>query len=94
MGRNPPKLKPEFPVGPYYADYKVARYKILVEVDGGTHLRGGGAHNSDNHRHRNNVLTAAGWKVFHFSPQQITNDPFTCVQVVLSAVDRKLAMVV
>lgn len=94
LGRNPPKLRPEFPIGPYFADYKLARYKIVVEVDGGQFQAHGGAHNSDSHRNRHNTMTAAGWKVFHFSPQQISNDPWNCVRIVLSAIDKRLATLV
>lgn len=63
----------------YELDWAFVDQKVAVEVDGGQYAPLGGRHARDTDRAKHNALTAAGWRVFHFSPQMLTRDPFTCV---------------
>lgn len=53
--------------------------RIAVEVDGGRWMPGGGRHGSDADREKMNAAAADGWRVFRFSPTQLTSDPRGCV---------------
>ena len=48
--------------------------KLAVEIDGGIWRRGGGAHTGTGHlrdMEKSNEAQLLGWRVFHFTPQQV-----------------------
>ena len=49
---------------------------VAVEVDGGRFAFGGGRHAGDEDKRKMNLAAMLGWRVFHFSPQMLENDPF------------------
>lgn len=49
--------------------------RVLVELDGGQYLKGGGRHGSDGDRWKTNEAVAQGWRVLHYSPEQLKRDP-------------------
>ncbi len=59
--------------------------KVSVEVDGGQFAPRGGWHMTDKDREKQNNAAVLGWRILHFSPQQLTNDPQTCISLVLEA---------
>lgn len=59
--------------------------RVAVEVDGGRWAPGGGKHSSDADRDKLNAAAALGWRVFRFSPAQLTEDPEQCVRIVEEA---------
>jgi very-short-patch-repair endonuclease len=78
--------RPEYRFAPprlWRLDWTLPALKIAVEVDGGQWAPGGGRHGSDADRDKMNHAAAAGFRVFHFSPRQLTEDPWGCVKVVL-----------
>jgi hypothetical protein len=90
FGRWPwPDPIPEYefalPAHRYRADWAFPDQMVLVEVDGGRWKPGGGRHATDQDRDRNNFATSQGWRVLHFSPQQLADDPTGCVNMVVAA---------
>lgn len=69
----------------YRADFKVGRFKLLIELDGGQFQSKGGRHARDTDRDKCNLATALGYRIFHFSPQQLERDPLGCINLVLQA---------
>lgn len=63
-------------------DWAWPLYRVAVEVDGGQHQAGGGQHGSDADRDKLNHAAALGWRVLHFSPAQLTEDPAGCCALV------------
>ena len=60
--------------------------RVAVEVDGGQYAPYGGRHARDKDREKHNTATAYGWRVFHFSPQQLERNPSACIELVALAV--------
>jgi very-short-patch-repair endonuclease len=48
--------------------------RLLVELDGGQWLKGGGRHGSDDDRWKTAAAVAAGWRVIHYSPAQVEGE--------------------
>jgi len=60
---------------------------IAVEVDGNAwHTRGGGRHGTDKDREKINAAAALGWRVFHFSPKMLDDDPAACIALIANAI--------
>lgn len=59
--------------------------RIGIEVDGGQYAYRGGRHATDSDREKLNMAAACGWRVFRFSPQQLTADPQGCIDLVCRA---------
>jgi very-short-patch-repair endonuclease len=58
------RFRRQHPIGPYFADFACVSRRLVVEIDGHTHLE---AYD----QHRDAWLSAAGWRVLHFSTQVI-----------------------
>jgi len=63
-------------------DWAWPKYRIAVEIDGGQWSARGGRHAGDADREKGNIAAFLGWRVFHFSPDQLTCDPEKCVEMV------------
>lgn len=69
----------------YQFDFAFEKYKVAVEIDGGTLMvrnsrRTGrpvvvGRHNLDADRIKCNLATQAGWRILHYTPAMLKNDP-------------------
>lgn len=71
----------------YRFDYAWPEKMIAVEVDGNAwNVKGGGRHSQDSDRNKMNIAALLGWRVFHFSPQMLINDPDSCIDIVWRAV--------
>lgn len=79
-------------------DWAFPARRLAVEVDGGTAMvltrkdgrqYAGGGHNTDKDRVKMNEAAALGWRVMHFSPQQLRRDPLGCADVVRRALEAK-----
>jgi very-short-patch-repair endonuclease len=87
-GSNPPAYEPEYFFArprKYRADFAFVEQKLLVEIDGGQWVAGGGRHNRDSDREKLNEAAVRGYRVLRFSTQMIENDPQKCVETVLRA---------
>ena len=60
-------------------------WMFAVEIDGGTRLPGGGRHNGDKDRDKNNYAVLLGWRVLRFSTQQVEDTPAECINMVRMA---------
>lgn len=67
----------------YRFDYAWPAERVAVEVDGGQWQPYGGRHARDADREKHNLATAEGWRVLHFSTQQLLDEPETCVALTL-----------
>ena len=67
-------------------DCAFPQYRIGVEVDGGTHLKNGGRHNSEEDMEKRNIAASLRWLVFHFTPEMVKRNPVGCVNMVLKAI--------
>lgn len=87
-GDWPPDPVPEFKFDgqrKWRFDWAWPSARVAVEVDGGRWRAGGGRHGSDPDRVKLNTATAQGWRILHFSPKQLEDDPTTCVNIVVAA---------
>ena len=58
------RFRRQHPIGPYFADFACLRARLLIEVDGPTHLE-------EYDLHRDAWLQSRGWRVMHVSVQDI-----------------------
>jgi very-short-patch-repair endonuclease len=58
------RFRRQHPIGPYFADFACLRARLVIEVDGPTHLE-------EYDLHRDAWLQARGWRVLHVSVQEI-----------------------
>ena len=68
-------------------DWAFPEQMVAVEVDGGQWTAHGGRHMTDKDRDKGNHAAALGWRVLHFSPEQLERDPAGCVELVQQALD-------
>lgn len=87
-----PELIPEFKFYPgrlYRADYTIADYPILIEVNGGTSMKKSG-HNTwygIQRDYRKLALASAnGYYSFWFTPQMLETDPLRCIQPIYDCI--------
>jgi very-short-patch-repair endonuclease len=59
--------------------------KCTIEIDGGVHLPGGGAHGND--REKRNAIAACGWRTLYFDTDMILENPYQCVNIVKLAIE-------
>jgi len=86
----------------FRADFAFPKQRVLVEVDGGvmgfiftdkdgnkSWRRGGHSSISGQLKdmERGNQLVAHGWRVLHFTPKLLDEDPASCIKVVLEALN-------
>lgn len=69
------------------ADYAWPRARVMVELDGMAWQAGGGHHNTDEDRFRNNSAAALGWRVLHFTSRALRTDPAGCVALLRRALE-------
>lgn len=92
---GPPRLPvpvPEHRFAPprrWRFDWAFMAAKLAVEIDGGQWLPNGGRHMRDADRDKLNHAAALGWRVMHFSPQQLERDPAGCIELVVQALEAK-----
>ncbi|MCP4541226.1 MAG: DUF559 domain-containing protein [Chloroflexi bacterium] len=55
--------------------------EVLLELDGGQRVRGGGRHNSDTDRWKTLEAQALGWRVLHVSYTMLKADPARVMRV-------------
>lgn len=55
---------------------------LVVEVDGGQFMPGGGKHGTPEDIEKCNLLMLHGYSLLRFSGTMIKNDPYTCIQMV------------
>ena len=68
-------------------DFAWPDQRVAVEMDGGRWRPGGGRHSSDSDREKMNAAAALGWRVLHFSPRQLLQNPADCIAVVVRALE-------
>jgi hypothetical protein len=87
-GRDLPPAVREFVFVPgrrFRADFAWPDAGLLTEIDGGTYAPGGGRHAGEKDKEKANLAACLGYRVLHFSPQQVERDPAGCVALVRRA---------
>jgi very-short-patch-repair endonuclease len=72
------------------ADYAWPRARVIVELDGMAWQAGGGHHNTDEDRFRNNSAAALGWRMLHFTSKALRTDPAGCVALLRRALEKEI----
>ena len=76
------------PVRKWRFDFAWPESKVAVEVDGNAwHVKGGGRHSQDSDREKINAAMSLGWRVFHYSPAMLDENPAECIAQVENAVE-------
>jgi very-short-patch-repair endonuclease len=73
------------PARKWASDFGWPERGLLVEVDGGQFAPRGGRHAGDKDKEKGNYAALLGYRVMHFSPQQIERDPQGCVELIRRA---------
>jgi len=72
-------------------DVAFVQQKLAVEIDGGGWMvvngKAVGRHNKDADLEKGNIAACLGWRILHFSPTMLTNDPYGCVMTVVKAIN-------
>ena len=63
------KVRRQFPIGTYFADFACPEKKLIVELDGGQHIE-----QTNYDAQRTSVLEAQGYAVPRFWNDQVLND--------------------
>lgn len=53
----------QYPIGPYWADFALPKYKLVIELDGRKYHKG----REDHDRRRDAFMRKKGWKVMRFT---------------------------
>ncbi|WP_139179447.1 endonuclease domain-containing protein [Lihuaxuella thermophila] len=61
------KIIPQYPIGPYWADFALPDYKLVIELDGRKYHKDRTEHD----RRRDAYMHRLGWKVMRFSYQDV-----------------------
>ena len=70
-------------------DFAWSAAGVLVELDGGQWLPGGGRHGSDEDRWKSMLAVAEGWRVIHLSPAMVEREPARMLQLLSNALDTR-----
>ncbi|MBA4602045.1 endonuclease domain-containing protein [Thermoactinomyces mirandus] len=57
------KIFPQYPIGPYWADFALPDYRLVIELDGHKYHKD----RKDKDRRRNAYMYRQGWKVMRFT---------------------------
>lgn len=57
------QIKPQYPIGSYWADFALPEYKLVIELDGRQYHKD----RSDHDRRRDAYMYRKGWKVMRFT---------------------------
>lgn len=79
-----PSLTPQFPIGPYYADFALPEDKLAIEIDGQEFHASKEQRTRDAKRDR--FFMEQGWRVARFTGTEIFKDVHKCVKDVLRLV--------
>jgi len=58
---------------------------VAIEIDGGQWAVGGGRHNSDSDRWKNNTYSTLNYLLLRFSPEMLEDDPFLVIAQIRQA---------
>lgn len=65
------KFRRQVPIGIYIADFMCAKYRLVIEIDGGSHAREGGGEYDE---HREEYLKSRRLRVIRFSNRDVLNN--------------------
>ena len=69
-------------------DYAFVDQLVAVELDGMAWQAGGGHHNTDADREKQNSAASIGWRVLHFTSKALREDGSACVALLRRALER------
>jgi very-short-patch-repair endonuclease len=83
---NQPESKHKF-------DFAWPKWKVAVEVDGGQWQAHGGRHAHDDDKIKGNLAVERGWRVLHYSPEMLKQDPQGVITQVVMVLTTRCASV-
>ncbi len=72
------------------ADFLWTTPKLIVEVDGGQWVARGGRHNTDSDRLKTNTAAVLGYRVLHFTPDMLSDNPHECIEMVVTILSSEI----
>jgi len=70
-------------------DFAWERNMVLLELDGGQWVKGGGRHNRDADKWKTLAAQAEGWTVLHISYTMLKADPARVLQYLAAVLERR-----
>lgn len=78
------KIFPQYPIGPYWADFALPDYKLVIELDGHKYHR----NRKDEDRRRDAYMYRKGWKVMRFTYYDVKKKRARTIEKILSYTNR------
>lgn len=78
-------LQPQFPIGPYFADFAIPPRRLVIELDG--HEWHSTVEQRTRDAKRGRGLLLAGWRVVRFTGTEIRRGVHRCVDELLEIID-------
>lgn len=79
----PGKLRRQHPIGEFIADFAIPAAKLVIEVDGDTHVA-----DDERDAKRTAFMEAKGWRVVRFSNADVMSNTEAVLQAILEALKR------
>ena len=76
------KFSRQMPIGPYFADFLCRSHRLVIEADGFSHDIA-----PDGDRSRDAYLRANGYRVLHFSNDEILSNAEGVIEIIRQALD-------
>ncbi|MGA8942848.1 MAG: DUF559 domain-containing protein [Thermoactinomyces sp.] len=80
------KIIPQYPIGPYWADFALPEIKLVIELDGYKYHK----NRIDEDRRRNAYMYRKGWKVMRFTYNDVRKNRARTIEKVLGYINSRL----
>jgi len=77
-------FRKQAPIGPYIADFACHHARLVIEVDGDSHFTPAGLHRDAT---RDRFLTGEGYKILHFTNEDVLENPDGVYSTILAALE-------
>lgn len=79
------KIKPQYPIGPYWADFALPSYKLVIELDGHQYHKD----RKEFDRRRDAFMKRKGWKVMRFTYNDIKKKRTQSIDKIINYTHKK-----
>lgn len=73
------KIIPQYPIGPYWADFALPDYRLVIELDGQKYHQ----YRKDHDRRRDAYMTRKGWEVLRFSYNDVKKNRHKTIEKII-----------
>jgi very-short-patch-repair endonuclease len=74
------KIIPQYPIGPYWTDFALPKYRLVIELDGKRYHQ----NRKDHDRRRDAYMKRLGWKVMRFSYDDVKKRRAKTIQTIMN----------